>query len=235
MTLTEKIRLVNGAPSLSKGAKLLTIEIIIASNFRGYCWHSVAALGEMISASESQVHRYIKEAHEGGWIEVKRRPCKTSIYSLGEKFGTQEPRVLQTTPKIKIKKNITVPDGISSSSPEKPYPLPLVYDILKLTGDKKSVGYWVRVVKKVPEAEIREGLSYLKLAIGESIVARPGAYLNALLLKNHPELRRSTTPAPTTVNKARCKIEPEVINPATQEESLAAIARIKAMLARKVS
>ena len=71
--------------------------------------------------------------------------------------------------------------------------------------------------------------------MNEKIIAHPGAYLNALLLKHHPELRRSTVRDSFTGYKAPCKVEPEVINPATHEESLAAIARIKTILARKVS
>lgn len=229
MTLTEKIRLINSDKSLSKGAKLLITEIIIASNFRGYCWHSVAALGKMIAASESQVHRYIKESQEGGWIEVKRRPRKTSLYSLGEKFGAQEPRVSESAPKIEIKKNKTVQDGFSSSSPKQPpYPLPLVREILKLTGDRKSIRYWIKVVKQIPESEIREALSYLKIAMNEKIIAHPGAYLNALLLKHHPELRSSTPPPPP-----KPQVEPEVIIPASHGFAMAAIADILSLLNKK--
>ena len=234
MTLTEKIRLVNSDKSLSKGAKLLSIEIIIASNFRGYCWHSVATLGQMISASESQVHRYIREAQEVGWIEVKRRPKKTSLYSLGEKFGPLESGVSDTAPKIEIKKNKTVQDGFSfQSSKQQPYPLPLVNDILRLTGDRKSIRYWIGVVKKVPESEIREAMSFLRIAMGEKNIAHPGAYLNSLILKHHPELRKPPTVEKVPKKSTPPKLEPEII-PASHEFAKAAIADILSQLNRKV-
>ena len=86
-TLTEKIRFINSEKNLSKGSKLLAIEIIIASNWRGYCWHSIEAFCNMISAGESQVHLYIKELQNSGHLIVIRRPGMTSRYYLGEKFN----------------------------------------------------------------------------------------------------------------------------------------------------
>ena len=245
MTITEKIRLVNGDKSLSKGAKLLTIEIIIASNFRGYCWHSVAALGQMISASESQVHKYIREAQEDGWIEVKRRPRKTNIYSLGEKFGPKEPRVSDSAPKIeniKYKENVLVKKREERQKPqatEAPVDLPMVRRILQETGDRKSLRYWVKVCRMLPESELLEYLSHLRIAMGEKIIYHPGGYLNSLILANHPELRKTTAPVSPSTPVERIvthvKEATEPVLPASHEESLAAIARIKEMLARRAS
>ena len=99
MILTEKIRLINRS-DLSKGSKLLATEIIIASNFRGYCWHSVAALGAAISSSESQVHTYLKELSSKGYIRIERRPGTTNRYCLGEEvFGNSEVGVSVFAPK----------------------------------------------------------------------------------------------------------------------------------------
>ena len=243
MTLTGKIRLVNTDKSLSKGAKLLTIEIIIASNFRGYCWHSVAALGEMIAASESQVHRYIKEASEGGWIEVKRRPKKTSLYSLGEKFGAQEQRVSAAAPKIEISKkknNVLVREKKERPEPttaESPVDLPMVRKIINETGDRKSLRYWVKVCRLVPESELHEYLSHLRVAMGEKIICHPGGYLNTMILANYPELRKQTVPGSPSASTEQVRPHKKQVlednTPASHEESMMAIARIRELLARK--
>lgn len=103
LTLTDKIRLINRDLNLSKGAKLLAIEIIIASNWRGYCWHSISAFTEMISSSETQVHSYLKELEAKDFIKIVRRPGTTNRYYLGPIFDHPE-----------------VPDrGVRNSEPKK--------------------------------------------------------------------------------------------------------------------
>lgn len=107
-TLTEKIRFINRDKNLSKGAKLLAIEIIIASNWRGYCWHSIEAFCEMISAGESQVHLYLKELRNSGYVVIISRNGRTNKYFLGEKFHHKPPKtepaggVRNSGPKRKI-------------------------------------------------------------------------------------------------------------------------------------
>lgn len=91
------------------------------------------------------------------------------------------------------------------------------------------------IVNKLPESEILEYLSHLKIAVNEGIVRSPGAYLNSLVLSNHPEFRRSSTIIPSQPQYQRY-IEPDEpeITPASEEVAMAAIAEIKTKLYRKV-
>ena len=92
-TLTEKIRFINRDKNLSKGAKLLAIEIIIASNSRSYCWHSIEAFCAMISAGESQVHLYLNELQNIGYVVVVHRLGRTNRYYLGKKLHHKPPKI----------------------------------------------------------------------------------------------------------------------------------------------
>ena len=116
-----------------------------------------------------------------------------------------------------------------------PANLPLVHEILAITRDTKSSKYWIKIVRKLPEDEIRQYLSHLTIAMNEKFISRPGAYLNSLVLANHPELKRSEEKTQPQTQYQRY-IEPEepVGEVASEEFSRASIADIKAILNRKV-
>ena len=88
---------------------------------------------------------------------------------------------------------------------------------------------------RLPEVEIRQYLSHLKIAMNEKIIYHPGGYLNSLVLANHPEFRRSSTIIPSQPQQKRYiePEEPEII-PASEEVARKAIAEIKAKLNRRV-
>jgi hypothetical protein len=90
------------------------------------------------------------------------------------------------------------------------------------------------IVNKLPESEILEYLSHLKIAMNEGIVHSPGAYLNSIILANHPELKRSSTIMPSQSQQKRYveSEEPEG-TPASEEVAKMAIAEIMARLKRK--
>ena len=90
------------------------------------------------------------------------------------------------------------------------------------------------VVNKLPESEILEYLSHLQIAMNEKIINHPGAYLNSLVLANHPEFRRSSPIIPSEPQQKRYvePDEPEII-PASEEVAKMAIAEIMAKLNRK--
>ena len=71
--------------------------------------------------------------------------------------------------------------------------------------------------------------------MNEGFVRSPGAYLNSLVLANHPEFRRSSTIIQSQPQQKRyCEPEEPEIIPASEEVAMAAIAEIKAKLYRKV-
>jgi hypothetical protein len=105
-----------------------------------------------------------------------------------------------------LRKENVLENAIFSQS-SKPFDLPLMNRIIAETGDRKSTKYWIMIVRKLPEAEILQYLSHLKIAMNEKIIYHPGAYLNSLILANHPEFRRYTTTitptTTTTLHRAR--------------------------------
>lgn len=128
-------------------------------------------------------------------------------------------------------KNNALGNAISSRSIGN---FPLVKKILSITGDKKSTRYWIGIVRKLPEDEILQCLSHLRIAMSEKIVRSPGAYLNSLIIANHPEMRRSEpTQQQQEIPAPRPYVEESEGEPASPEVAKAAIAEIMARLNRK--
>ena len=167
------------------------------------------------------VKREVVKGHANWWII-------TDVYGKFQTHATH----CTTVKEQDLRKENVLGNAISSQS-SKPFNLPLVNRIISETGDKKSTRYWVMIVRKLPEAEILQYLSHLKIAMNEKIIHHPGAYLNSLIIANHPELRRATsTSTPQTQRQYTAPEEPEII-PASEEVARAAIAEIMAKLNRK--
>ena len=64
----------------------------------------------------------------------------------------------------------------------------LVSEILAVTGDKKSLGCFIKIVKDVPRNLIYAAISSLRIAIGEGIVSKPGAYFVQTIKNYNPDL-----------------------------------------------
>lgn len=223
---------------ISLGAKCLMIRLRNAAGRVGKIQYRVKKLAAAIGVCERQARYYIKELVDAGLVERKSVTGRANWWFIMDVYAQTPARACSPIKEQDKKKTTVQGNGFSSLSPKQPYPLPLVREILRLTGDKKSIRYWVGVVKKVPEAEIQQALSFLKIAMDEKIIAHPGAYLNALLIKNHPELRKKTAPVSLSTSTQRSVAhtkEPTAHHtPASHEESLAAIAAIKQLLARRV-
>jgi hypothetical protein len=176
-------------------------------------------IAELITAG--LVKREIVKGHANFWII-------TDVYGKFQTHATH----CTTVKEQDLRKENVLGNAISSQS-SKPFNLPLVNRIIAETGDKKSIRYWVMIVRKLPEAEILQYLSHLKIAMNEKIIHHPGAYLNSLILANHPELRRAT-PTSTPLTQPHY-IEPEEPKgtPAAEEVVRASLAEIKAKLYRK--
>ena len=268
LTLTDKIRFINKDKNLSKGTKNLGIEIVIATNWRGYCWHSIEAFCKLTASSESQVHSYLRDLQENGYVNVVSRPGKTNRYYLGKKFlsnssDIRDLGVLDSAPKIKTKNkenviekpnvilnfpqeetnsvahsdydnktpfvetkssptlavdnkiiitpvetkpNIStgdrdiVPEAEPTQKHSTVIDMRLVSEILAVTGDKKSLGCFIKIVKDVPRNLIYAAISSLRIAIGEGIVSKPGAYFVQTIKNYCPDLFTSQKPCDVSLS-----------------------------------
>jgi hypothetical protein len=239
---------------ISLGAKVIMIRLRNAAGRRGKIQLRVSKLGEWIGVDKKQkrmIQYYISELILVGLI--KREPVKghsnywivTDVYgkylthakdcTTVKEQDLRKENVLGNVIFSQSKPKDNLSPNINHNSHQKPFNLPLVNRIIKSTGDTKSTIYWIKVVRKLPESEILEYLSHLKIAMNEEIVRSPGAYLNSLVLANHPEFRRSSTIIPSEPQQKRYvePEEPEII-PASEEVAKMAIAEIMAKLNRKV-
>ena len=173
---------------------------------------------------------------------VKREPVKghSNYWIIPDVYGKYLTHAKDcTTSKEPFQAKTNVCRNVIFSGDKKPRQqptsLPLVNEMLSVTGDRKSSRYWIGIVRKLPEDEIRRYLSHLNIAMNEKIISRPGAYLNSLILANHPEFRRSSSIIQSQSQQKKYvePDEPEII-PASEEVAMAAIAEIKAKLYRKV-
>ena len=238
---------------ISLGAKVIMIRLRNAAGRKGKIQLRVSKICEWIGIDKKQkrmIQYYISELILVGLI--RREPVKghANFWIITDVYGNYLTYAKGcTTVKETIKKRTNVlgnvifsqskpkdnlSPNINHNSHQKPFNLPLVNRIIKSTGDKKSTNYWIMIVNDLPESEILEYLSHLKIAMNEKIINNPGAYLNSLILANHPELKRSSTIIPSQPQQKRYvePDEPEII-PASEEVAKMAIAEIMAKLNRK--
>ena len=238
---------------ISMGAKMIMIRLRNAAGRKGKIQLRVSTLGEWIGVDKKQkrmIQYYISELILVGLIKretVKGHANFWIITDVYGKFDTPAKDCITVKEQDLRKENVlgnvifsqTKPKETSShnihhNSQQRPFNLPLVNRIIKSTGDKKSTNYWIMIVRKLPESEILEYLSHLKIAINEKIINHPGAYLNSLVLANHPEFRRSSQSTPSQPQQKRY-IEPQEPEgtPASEEVAKMAIAEIMAKLNRR--
>jgi hypothetical protein len=147
-------------------------------------------------------------------------------------------------PEIETPKNLSL---ISEKIPNKnkencTFNMDLVLEIEQLTGDRKSRGCWIKIVKTVPENTIYAGLSSLRIAMNEGIIKNPGSYLVGTIKSYYPDLfsskkyhQRSSNQIEQVVvhqKPARddfSKLEDNII-PASPEIVASMISKIKSML-----
>ena len=64
----------------------------------------------------------------------------------------------------------------------------LIQEIESVTGDRKSRGCFISIVRQVPEDIVYMALTSLKIAMGEGIVSKPGAYFVGTVKKQCPNI-----------------------------------------------
>jgi hypothetical protein len=233
---------------ISIGAKSLMNRLRNSAGKKGKIQYSVKKLAVSINVSERQARYYIKELIGSGLLKREFVRGHSNWWYIVDVYGLyQTPATDCSTVKdpIRIKENVSYVTSLESREPDNqnlpetrkdfqktPFNLPLVNQIVMETGDKKSTKYWIMVVNKLPESEILQYLSHLKIAMNEGIVRNPGAYLNSIVLSNHPELKKSSStnpPQPQQQKKCIKPKEPEIV-PASPEVAKMAITGIIAIL-----
>jgi hypothetical protein len=238
---------------ISLGAKVIMIRLRNAAGRRGKIQLRVSKLGEWIGVDKKQkrmIQYYVSELILVGLVKRETVKGHANFWIITDVYGNylthakdcitvkeqdlRKENVLGNVIFQQSKPKDNLSPNIHHNFQQKPFNLPLVNRILKSTGDNKSIKYWVMVVRKLPESEILEYLSHLKIAMNEKIINHPGAYLNSLVLANHPEFRRSSPIIPSEPQQKRYiePEEPEII-PASEEVAKMAIAEIMAKLNRK--
>lgn len=122
------------------------------------------------------------------------------------------------------------------------FDMSLVREILEVTGDKKSLGCFIKIVKNVPRNLIYAAISTLRIAISEGIVLKPGAYFVQTIKNYSPDLFTNQSPhslglpqseSNISIPTKRPESEPNIeIDWQANKENLQ---RIRAMLEGKLS
>ena len=219
---------------ISIGAKSMLNRLRNAAGKKGKIQLRVEKWGKWVGYEKRMAQYLIAELIATGLVKREVVKGHANYWIITDVYGKYQTHATHcTTVKEQDLRKENVLGNANLSQSNKTGNLPLVNQILSLTGDKKSIRYWVMIVRKLPEAEILQYLSHLKIAMNEKIIHHLGAYLNSLILANHPELKRPQETI-TTPCKTR-QIEPEEpIIPASEEVVKASLAEIKAMLFRRV-
>lgn len=166
--------------------------------------------------------------------------------ALHEEINTVANAINNTDPALKTvnhQKRLNLKK--SNTATNTAFDMSLVREILDVTGDKKSLGCFIRIVRNVPKNIIFAALSSLKIAMSEEMVARPGGYFVATIKNYCPDVfcsPKTCTDSPVTKNNSiivplgtsKQSFEPEDnIVPATQEFAMQAINKIKSILNKR--
>jgi hypothetical protein len=187
-------------------------------------------------------------------VEEKSFPTKSNprkIISSTTTYHQLKPNMMRKSlrvpaPEIETPKNLSsIPEKIPNKINENcTFNIDLVLEIEQLTGDTKSRGCWIKIVKSVSENTIYAGLSSLRIAMNEGIVGNSGSYLVGTIKSYYPDLfsskkhhqRSSNQLERVVVNQKPVRedfSEPEdIIVPASPEVVASAISKIKLMLNR---
>jgi hypothetical protein len=257
-SLFEQLRILNSDPDLSKGAFKVATEIVIASQSRGYCWHSVKALSVKTAQSERCIQLYLRELENRRYIVISRRPRRTNEYYLGERlsYAQSRPETNEVAPinepvctlniNVKEKEEINVnvvslpvqdqpkiKQPVSGNLPSsKVADMGLIQEIERVTGDKRSRGCFIGIVRKCPESVVYAALSSLKVALSEGIVSKPGAYF----VRTVQNLMLNTPAEDPPQHQHKRYVEPDepVGDIASEEVARSSIAEIMVKLNQKV-
>jgi hypothetical protein len=219
---------------ISIGAKSMLNRLRNAAGKKGKIQLRVEKWGKWVGYEKRMAQYLIAELIATGLVKREIVKGHANYWIITDVYGKYQTHATHcTTVKEQDLRKENVLGNANLSQSNKTGNLPLVNQILSLTGDKKSTKYWIKIVRKLPESEILQYLSHLKIAMGEKIIYHPGAYLNSLILANHPEMKR---PIQTVTTPQTRYVEPEEPEgtPASEEVVRASLAEIKAKLYRKV-
>ena len=219
---------------ISIGAKSMLNRLRNAAGKKGKIQLRVEKWGKWVGYEKRMAQYLIAELIATGLVKREIVKGHANYWIITDVYGKYQTHATHcTTVKEQDLRKENVLGNANLSQSNKTGNLPLVNQILSLTGDKKSTKYWIKIVRILPESEILQYLSHLKIAMGEKIIYHPGAYLNSLILANHPEMKR---PIQTVTTPQTRYVEPEEPEgtPASEEVVRASLAEIKAKLYRKV-
>ena len=220
---------------ISIRAKSMLNRLRNAAGKKGKIQLRVEKWGKWVGYEKRMAQYLIAELIATGLVKREAVRGHANYWIITDVYGNFQTHAIHcTTVKEEDLRKENVLGNVISSQSSKPFNLPLVNRIIAETGDKKSIRYWVMIVRKLPEAEILQYLSHLKIAMNEKIIYHPGAYLNSLIIANHPELRKATPTSTPQVYERYVEPEEPEGTPASEEVVRASLAEIKAMLFRKV-
>lgn len=130
------------------------------------------------------------------------------------------------------------PAAPKTNIPSAVFDMGLVREILEVTGDKKSVGCFIKIVKNVPQNIIYAALSSLKVAMSECYISRPGAYFVQVVKNYYPDMfnipQTRPAPSPTSYESITAPVK-EVSTPIDWQSNHKNLRIIRAMLDSSLS
>jgi hypothetical protein len=150
----------------------------------------------------------------------------------------------KTAPTLAVDNNIitaSIPPSDSNAvttapktnSPSTVFDMSLVKEILDITGDKKSLGCFIKIVKRSPPNIICAALSSLKIAMSECYISKPGAYFVQVVKNYYPDIFNAPQTLPerpsTSYERITAPVK-EVSTPIDWQINMEGIKRLQSML-----
>ena len=149
---------------ISIGAKSMLNRLRNAAGKKGKIQLRVEKWGKWVGYEKRMAQYLIAELITAGLVKREAVRGHANYLIITDVYGKYQTHATHcTTVKEQDLRKENVLGNANFSQSSKPFNLPLVNRIISETGDKKSTKYWIMVVRKLPEPEILQYLSHLKM------------------------------------------------------------------------
>jgi hypothetical protein len=182
---------VAGPPATLKNrSKQKTLYVAAPSDSAGTPYHedSLEAENGTSNVVEAGAYKQPEDLCTEAYAQAEPSPTPDHVRVPSEPEPTEPPPPApdETEPTKASTKEPRPQKCDERSEPGKVFDSRLLAEILTLTNDHRSRRFWIGVVGRLPEEELRYGMSSLRVAMNESIISRPGAYLHSILKARNP-------------------------------------------------
>lgn len=142
------------------------------------------------------------------FLQTEEAPCSIPGGDPLEPTVSTNVTVSSPAPVIEPKKAQQTISKLDTVSQRPPVRMDLVAEILTLTGDKKSIGFWIKFVRSAPLPIVYCAIASLKASLVECQICHRGKYFVGIIRRIFPEMFQEKRPLRQPQDKIDVSISP---------------------------